>query len=106
MQTRGVNADGGFFTNPQLSNDIRMSAIATYIFRQFIAKKEEAIGKRKGDTVLWDQITQVATGGGKLVETATVPKDSYKIVQASMTISEYGNSIPWTQKLAALPSLM
>ena len=102
MQVRVTNSLGGFFTNPQLSASVRESAIPAYIFRQFVAKKEEAIGKRKGDTVLWDQITQVSTGGGKLTETTTVPTDSYKINQASMTVSEYGNSIPWTEKLATL----
>lgn len=102
MQVLVTDSLGGYYTVPKLSRKIREAAIPAYIFRQFVAAKEEAIGKRKGQTVYWDQIAQLSTGGGKLTETATVPSDSYKVVQKSGTISEYGNGIPWTEKLQTL----
>jgi N4-gp56 family major capsid protein len=44
----------------------------------------------------------VATQGGTLVETSTIPKTNFTITQGTLTIREYGNSVPYTLKAATL----
>jgi len=41
----------------------------------------------------------VATQGTSLTETTTMPETNYTITQGTMTITEYGNSVPYTAKL-------
>jgi N4-gp56 family major capsid protein len=47
---------------------------------------------------LYDKISNIATAGGSLTETSTIPKTNYTIIQDSLTITEFGNSIPFTLK--------
>lgn len=51
-------------------------------------------GKGKGQTYTWDVVSNVAAGGGTLVETNTMPETQFTIAQATLTINEYGNSVP------------
>ena len=73
----------------------------SWIFRQFCDIKEDP-GKKKGDTVFYDKVLRLDTKGGTLVETATVPQASYKVVKDSVVVTEWGNSVPWTEKLETL----
>jgi hypothetical protein len=41
----------------------------------------------------------VATQGTTLVETNTMPETQFTITQGTLTITEFGNSVPFTQKL-------
>lgn len=59
-------------------------------------------GKGKGQTFTWDVVGNVAASGGTLVETATMPETQFTITQATLTINEYGNSVPYSGKLEAL----
>lgn len=59
-------------------------------------------GKGKGQTFTWDVVSNVAAGGGTLVETNTMPETQFTITQATLTINEYGNSVPYSGKLEAL----
>jgi N4-gp56 family major capsid protein len=70
-------------------------------FRQFV-RPDSAIGKNKGDTFDFDRVSNVATGGGSILESQKMPETKVTISKASMTITEYGNSIPYTGKLEAL----
>ena len=70
-------------------------------FRQF-TKMEPAAGKSRGDKVLYDKISNIATAGGTLSETDTIPKSNFTVVQGSLTITEYGNAVGHTQKVATL----
>lgn len=63
---------------------------------------KEAIGKQRGDTWLFDKAGNVATQGGTLVETNTIPETNFVTNQGTGQIFEYGNSIPFTQKLVNL----
>lgn len=56
-------------------------------------------GKKKGDTFTWDVFSDVATAGGVLVETNTMPETNYTIVQGTLTMTEAGNSVPYSGKL-------
>jgi N4-gp56 family major capsid protein len=70
-------------------------------FRQFCRIKEE-FGKNKNDTIFFDKVSKISTAGGTLVETATIPRRNFQVVQGTAVITEYGNSIPFTGKLEAL----
>lgn len=59
-------------------------------------------GKGKGQTFTWDVVSNVAANGGTLVETSTMPETQFTITQATLTINEYGNSVPYSGKLEAL----
>lgn len=88
---------GGYLANEPLSKKLRHAAQPLMKFRQFV-DAESAAGKSRGDTFLFNKISNIATGGGTLTETETIPKTNYTIVQGSLVITEYGNSIPFTLK--------
>ena len=104
QQVFTTNSLGGFFTNNQLSKEVRYISQTLQMFRRF-TKPEKAIGKNRGDRVLFDKFSNIATAGGSLVETSTVPKTNWTTTQGSIVVTEYGNSIPFTQKLRALGDL-
>lgn len=56
-------------------------------------------GKGKGHTYTWNVYQNIATQGGTLTETKTVPESQFTIVQGTLTIDEQGNSVPYTGKL-------
>jgi len=69
-------------------------------FRQFADVRDASQqGRKKGDTFTWDVISDVATPGAVLVETNTMPETNLTITQGTLTITEYGNSIPYSGKL-------
>lgn len=97
------DSTGGYLANDVLSKKIRHAAQPLMKFRQF-ARSEPGFGKNKGDTVLFDRISNVVTGGGTINELQKMPEDSVTISQGTCTVDEYGNSVPWTGKLDALSS--
>lgn len=99
-----TNSLGGFFTNNQLSAQVRYKAQTMQKFRQF-CDIEAAAGTNRGNKVFFDKISNISTGGGTLVETDTIPKRNYTILQGTLTMTEYGNSIPYTQKLKTLSDI-
>lgn len=91
---------GGFMWSPQLSKILRVVVQPLVKFRQFADVKDAAVqGKGKGDAFHWNVYSDVATQGTTLVETTTMPETNYTITQGTMTITEYGNSVPYTEKL-------
>lgn len=89
---------------PYLSQRLRAVAQPMFRLRQFIDAKE-AIGYGKGDTFLFDKSGNVATQGGTLVETATIPETNYSMTQGTCVITEYGNSVPFSQKITNLSQI-
>jgi N4-gp56 family major capsid protein len=83
---------------------MRMALIPLMKFRQFTDEKE-GWGMHKGDTLYFDKASLVDTAGGTLVETNTMPENQFSIGRGTITLSEWGNSIPWTGKLEALDQL-
>lgn len=99
-QVWAVNTSGGFMYSENLSNVLRMAVQPTVKFRQFADIKDAAVqGKGKGDTFHWNVYSDVAQQGTTLVETATMPKTTFKVSQGTMTITEMGNSVDYTGKL-------
>ena len=98
-----TNTLGGYMWSPNLSKVLRHAVQPMVKFRQFADIKDAAVqGKGKGDTFHWNVYKDVTTRGTKLSETATIPKTNYRIVQGTMTITEYGNSVDYTGKLEDL----
>ena len=100
-----TNSLGGFFTNNTLSKQLRYRSQTLQKFRQFCDIMDSA-GTNRGNKVFFDKISNIATGGSTLIETNTIPKSNYTILQGTLTMNEYGNSIPYTQKLKTLADIM
>ena len=100
-QLFAVDSLGGFLNNDELSLKMRYRSQTTQRFRQF-TELEPAAGASKGDKVFFNKISNISTSGGTLIETNTIPKNNYTITQGTLTMTEYGNSIPYTQKVKNL----
>lgn len=99
-QLWAVNTTGGYMYSDNLSKVLRMSVQPTVKFRQFADIKDAAVqGKKKGETFHWNVYSDVATQGTTLVETNTMPKTNFTITQGTMTITEGGNSVDYSEKL-------
>lgn len=79
----------GIGSVPYLTERIRKVAQPNFVLRQFCDAKE-AIGMGRGDTFYFDKTKNVATQGGTLVETTTIPETEYTVVQGTATINEFG----------------
>ena len=101
QQVWSVNSLGGYLASDEFSKKIRHAAQPIMKFRQFV-DAEAAMGKNRGDAVLFDKISNISTAGGTLVETNTIPKRNYTIKQGTLTVTEYGNAIPFTLKAQSL----
>ncbi len=99
-QVWSVNTSGGYMYSDNLSRTLRMAVQPMVKFRQFCDVKDAAHqGLHRGDTFHWNVYSDVATQGTTLTETNTIPETSFTISQGTMTITEAGNSVPYTGKL-------
>lgn len=99
-QVWAVNSLGGFMYSRQLSNVLRMAVQPLVKFRQFADVRDASQqGKKKGDIFTWDVFSDVATTGGVLTETNTMPETNFTITQGTLTVTEAGNSVPYSGKL-------
>jgi N4-gp56 family major capsid protein len=99
-QVWATNSLGGFMYSDNLSKELRMAVQPLCKFRQFCDVKDAAMqGKSKGDTFHWNVYSDIATQGTKLTETTTMPESNFTITQGTLTITEFGNSVPYTGKL-------
>jgi len=95
-----TNTLGGYMYSETLSKVLRMAVQPLCKFRQFADVKDAATqGKGKGDTFHWNVYSDVASAGTVLTETSTMPETNFTITQGTMTITEFGNSVPYTGKL-------
>jgi N4-gp56 family major capsid protein len=77
-----------------------MAVQPTVKFRQFADVKDATQqGKKKGDTFTWDIYSDIGDQGTTLAETNTMPESNFTITQGTLTITEMGNSVPYTGKL-------
>jgi len=99
-QVWAVNSLGGYMYSRQLSNVLRMAVQPLVKFRQFCDVRDASQqGRKKGDSYTWDVFSDVATPGGVLTETNTMPETNFTITQGTLTITEAGNSVPYSGKL-------
>lgn len=99
-QLWATNSLGGYMYSDRLSKVLRHAVQPLIKFRQFADVKDAAgQGKNKGDVYHWNIYSDVATQGTTLVETNTMPETNFTITQGTLTVTEYGNSVPYTGKL-------
>lgn len=99
-QVWAVAADGGYMYSDELSDVLRMKLQPMVRFRQHCdAKDATDKGLNKGDKFYWDVYSDVAERGGDLDEQEEMPETKYQVSQASLTIGEQGNSVPFSGKL-------
>lgn len=102
-QLWAVNSLGGYFYSLNLSEELRETLQPLTKFRQFADVRDASQqGKKHGDTYTWDVVGNVVTSGGTVVETNTMPETNFTITQGTLTVTEYGNSVPYSGKLDAL----
>jgi N4-gp56 family major capsid protein len=92
---------GGNLAQPYLTKWLRTVSQPLMRFRQ-VCDIKEAIGKHQGDTFNWDIIADIASAGGTLAETDTVPQTNFTVTKGTLSVTEYANSIPFTRKLLEL----
>lgn len=97
---------GGFMYSDKLSRELRMAVQPMVKFRQFCDAKDATKARNpegnmlgKGDTFHWNVYSDVAAQGGTLVETTTMPETSFTITQGTLTVTEFGQSVPYSGKL-------
>lgn len=95
------STQSGFLTNNKLNKKIQRVAQPLFRFRQYVTIKE-AFGKNQGETVNWLKVANVGTYGGSVVETNTMPETTQTLTWGTLSVLEYGNSIPFTFKLESL----
>ncbi len=97
------NTLGGYFYSQRLSTKLREAVQPMSKCRQFCdAKDASAQGQKKGDIFTFDIVMNVATQGATLVETNVMPETNFTVTQGTGTVTEYGNSVPYSGKLEAL----
>lgn len=102
-QLWAVNTLGGYFYSLNLSDELRQAVQPMVKFRQFADVKDASQqGKKKGETFTWDVVSNIVTQGSSMLETNTMPESNFTIGQGTLTITEYGNSIPYSGKLEDL----
>jgi len=99
-QLWGTNVLGGYMYSLNLSKRLRHAVQPMTKFRQFADVKDATQqGKNKGDTFNWNIYSNVQTQGGQIAETNLMPETNFTITQGALTITESGNSVPFTSKL-------
>ena len=102
-QLFAVNSLGGFYSANKLSKELRMGVKATAKFRQF-ADVRDAFSKvqRAGQTFTWDVVPMMSRANRALTETSTIPQGNHTVLQGTLTMSERGFSIPYSEALESL----
>ncbi|ROH88001.1 hypothetical protein ED236_00465 [Pseudomethylobacillus aquaticus] len=97
-QLWSVNALGGFMSAAKLSKTLRMAVKPMCKFRQ-LTQPEDAVSKNKGQIFHWNVYSRAVTAGRQIEETEVMPETNFRITQGSLTITEFGNSVQFSEKL-------
>ena len=101
QQVYTTSSLGGYYAVPQLTSEIRTIAQPQMRFRKH-ARIEPRAGRGRGDTIYFDKNGNPTSNGGTISETSTIPKTTYAITQGTLSMTEYGVAIPYTNKLQTL----
>lgn len=92
-----INSAGGFLYSGELSTVLRNALQPITRFVQHCdADDFTNKGLHVGDAFQWNSFSDVGTQGGTLDENERMPETSITITQMSGTISEFGNSVPYS----------
>lgn len=96
MHTWVYDAPSGVYKNHQLSSNLRMAAIAQTKFMQF-CRPEPGYGKKRGETISITRIANITVPtSGQLSEVGRIPEDELSLSMQSITVAEWGRSVPYT----------
>lgn len=99
-QLWSTSADGAYLYSDELSDVFRMSLQPATKFRQLCdAADATDKGLHKGDRFYWNRGSNVASQGRRLAETTPIPQTQGSLTQSSLQVVEFGNSVPYTEKL-------
>lgn len=95
-----TNSVGGYMYSDQLSEVLRNSLQPMTRFLQHCdADDFTDKGLHAGDTFYWNVYSDVSTQGGRIDENQRMPETNFTVSQNSGTVFEFGNSVPFSQKL-------
>lgn len=98
-----VAAEGGFMYSDELSNVLRQQVQPLTKFRQLCdAQDGTQKGLNRGEKFNWNVYSNVGTQGRRLSENQTMPETGFTVIQHQLTVTEAGNSVPYTGKLTDL----
>jgi len=99
-----TNSEGGFLYADELSDELRTALQPLVRFRQLCEPDPGALekGMHRGDVYRWNVYGDLARQGRELDELTPMPETTFATAQQSLTIVEYGNSVPYTGKITAM----
>lgn len=94
--TWSFDAPTGVFKNHAMSSELRKAAIVETKFMQFV-KPEPGYGKNKGESITISRVSNLSIpSNGRIEESQRIPEDQLTITTKSITVSEWGRSVPYT----------
>lgn len=95
--------DGTSYYSEELSDILRTNLQPLTKFRQFADVKDASKkGLHRGESFKWNRYGDVGSQGRELDEQKEIPQTNFSVDQSSLTITEFGNSVPYTGKLEKL----
>lgn len=102
-QLWAVPSEGGYLYSDQLSDTLRMQVQPLTKFRQLCdAKDGTQKGLGRGESFTWDVVTPLARRGTRLSETDPMPESGFTVRQGSLTVTEFGQAVPYSAKLTSM----
>lgn len=90
------DAPSGVFKNHDLSDRLRVAAIAETKFMQFV-RPEPGYGKKMGESITITRVSNIAEPtNGRLAENERIPEDEIVLTTIAITVTEWGRSVPFT----------
>ena len=94
--TWAFDAPSGVYKSHAASEKLREAAIAQTKFMQFV-KPEPNYGRKKGESITISRVSNLTVPtNGRLQEGQRVSEDELTITTVSITVSEWGRSVPYT----------
>lgn len=99
-QVWGTDTAGGYMYTDELSDVLRMQVQPQIRYRQHCdAKDAMNKGYNLGDAYHWNIYSDTEDEGGELDEQTKMPETKFSVRQGSLTVTEYGISVPYSGKL-------
>ena len=90
------DAPSGTYKNNDLSDRLRVAAIAETKFMQFV-RPEPGYGKKMGESITITRVSNISEPtNGRLAENQRIPEDEVSLTTVAITVSEWGRSVPFT----------
>lgn len=90
------DSPSGVYKSHAMSEQLRFAAIVETKFMQFVTP-ESGYGKKRGETITVTRISRLAIPtSGVLQENVQIPEDVLTLTTVSITVVEWGRSVPYT----------